>query len=215
MKLHYNIISTYSQKALIAFYEKNISFTPAVLSFTDPAARAEYEKIYPLGKVPLLVVDEKNGLQVPESSSIVDYLDDHFPNNPPRLVPKDVDAARQARQWDRFADLCLNETMTKILFDTMRPADKRDPLGVERAQAQLAKAYRVLDAQLAGKTWILGDAFTLADCSALPCLAYLRKVAPFEAHKNIVSYFGRGAERPSFARVLAELAPVLEARGRA
>ncbi|GMQ96224.1 MAG: hypothetical protein BMS9Abin14_750 [Gammaproteobacteria bacterium] len=58
MKLYYRPISTYAQKAQIAFYEKSVAFTPELVNLMDEAARAAYRKIYPLGKVPLPVLDE-------------------------------------------------------------------------------------------------------------------------------------------------------------
>jgi glutathione S-transferase len=59
----------------------------------------------------------------------------------------------------------------------------------------------------------MGDKFTMADCAAAPPLVYLSKVHPFEKHKHIVSYVNRMKERPSFARVLKEAAPLLAQMG--
>ena len=76
MKLYYYPLSTYCQKVLIALYEKSVDFTPERVSLMDDAERDAYRKIYPLGKIPLLVLDD--GHWVPESSIIVEYLDTHF-----------------------------------------------------------------------------------------------------------------------------------------
>ena len=209
MKLHYNPVSSYSQKALMAFFEKNVAFTPSIVNLMDPTARAEYEKTYPIGKVPMLVDDD--GKQVPESSVLIELLDQRYPANPPRLIPEDRAAALETRRWDRFCDNYLNEPMQKIFFDGMRPADKRDALGVQQARDLIKKACGVLDAHLAGKTWITGEAFTMADCSAAPALGYLRMVQPFDDYKNVTSYAGRLFERPSFGRVMKEAEPILRA----
>ena len=61
--------------------------------------------------------------------------------------------------------------MQKIINDRMRP-DGADPHGVAEAKAQLRKAYDMIEAGLDGSPWALGDAFTLADCSAAPALLY-------------------------------------------
>ena len=49
----------------------------------------------------------------------------------------------------------------------------------------------------------------MADCAAAPCLAYLRRVYPYEQHKHLSAYAARLMERPSFARVLKEAEPYL------
>ena len=103
--------------------------------------------------------------------------------------------------------------MQKILFDGMRPADKRDAMGVEAAQKLLGRAYGMLDRHLAGKTFIAGDALSIADCAAAPSLFYLRKVMPFDSHRNITSYFGRMLDRPSYARAIKEAEPILKSMG--
>jgi glutathione S-transferase len=55
---------------------------------------------------------------------------------------------------------------------------------------------------------MLGDDFTLADCSAAPALLYADTLVPFgEAHAGLTAYLDRLKERPSFARVLAEAKP--------
>lgn len=208
MKLYYNPVSSYSQKALMAFYEKNVEFTPMVVNLTDPAARAEYQKTYSIGKVPSLIDDK--GELFAESNIIVELLDQRFPNNPPRLIPADPAQALQVRRWTSFADSYLNEPMQKAFFDGMRPEGKRDPLGVEQARGLLTRAFGALDAQLAGKTWLTGESFTMADIAAAPCLFYLRMVQPFDAHANIVSYAGRLLERPSFLKCLKEAEPILK-----
>jgi glutathione S-transferase len=40
MKLYYHPRSLYSQKALLALYEKQVAFTPVIIAPTDPAQRA-------------------------------------------------------------------------------------------------------------------------------------------------------------------------------
>ena len=75
MKLYCALPSPYSQKVLIAFKEKGIKFDPEYVNLMDPEKHAEYKKFYPIGKVPLLVLED--GYMIPESSIIVEYLDTH------------------------------------------------------------------------------------------------------------------------------------------
>src|SRR4051812_3324883 len=105
MKLYFAPRSTYSQKALIALHEKRASFTPVIVSPADAGDRAELAKLTPLGKVPVLVLPD--GWKIPESSIIIEYLDTHISTGT-RLIPEDIDQARQTRFHDRLADLYVN-----------------------------------------------------------------------------------------------------------
>src|SRR5262245_3616070 len=111
MKLYYNPLSTYSQKVMIAFNEKGIAYTPEFVDLGSPEARAAFGKISPLGKVPFLKPSED--WQVPESTSIIEYLEDKFPDRR-RLIPHGGgDAARQVRFMDRMSDLYYNDPVTE------------------------------------------------------------------------------------------------------
>jgi glutathione S-transferase len=86
-----------------------------------------------------------------------------------------------------------------------------DKAGVAEAHDNLRTAYGHLEAQIAGKTWVIGDAFTLADCAAAPALTYADCVTPIgPEHKNVSAYLDRLRTRPSFHRVLKEAKPHFE-----
>jgi glutathione S-transferase len=206
MKLYYHPRSSFSQKVLLALHEKQIPFTPVVLNPGDPTERAELMRLTPIGKVPVLVLDD--GWKIPESSIIIEYLDGRFSSGP-RLIPEDRDLARQTRFHDRIADLYVNEPMSKIFFDGLKPADKRDPDGVGAARARLDAMFAGLDEHLAKRTWLMGESFTMADCALVPSLGYCRTVHPFDRWKHLTAYAGRAFERASFQAVQAELAPYL------
>lgn len=208
MKLYHHPVSSYSQKALVALYEKGISFTPAIVNMMDPATRAEFAKVSPTGKMPLLMLDD--GRKIVEATIIVEHLDAHHPGSGTKLIPADIDAAIEARYLDRVFDLYVNDQLVKIFFDNMQPPDQRDAAVVASARAVLDRTYALLDERLSGRTWAAGDSFSLADCAAAPALSYARMIHPFQ-HKNLVAYANRLAERPSCARVRDEAAPILAA----
>jgi glutathione S-transferase len=212
MKLYYNPRSSYSQKVLIALHEKRASFTPVVVDLTDAAGRAELARISPLGKVPVLVLDD--GWKVPESSIIIEYLDTHVATGT-RLIPEGADQARQTRFHDRLADLYVNESMTKIFFDSMKPEGKRDPDGVAAAHQRLDAMFTGFDDLLSKRTWIMGDELSMADCALIPPLHYCRTLHPFDRWKHLTAYANRAVERPSFARVQQELSAYLAKAGAA
>jgi glutathione S-transferase len=209
MKLYYHPLSSYSQKTLMAFHEKGCAFEPVIVNLMDELAKAEYKKIYPMGKVPFLRIEEKSW-SVPESSIIIEYIDRHYPGGT-KLIPDDPDLARQVRMRDRFLDFYVNDPMVKIFFDGFRPEGQKDPYGVQQAKDRLDSAFAILDQEMANQTWAMGELFSMADCAAAPALGYCRMVYPFTKHKNVVAYMNRLAERPSFQRVLQEAAPYLAA----
>jgi glutathione S-transferase len=209
LTLHYHPLSSFCWKVLIALYENDITFTPNMLDLTDPAERAALLKLSPIGRFPVLQDHARNQV-VPESSVIIDYLDCHYRART-GLIPDDADSARQTRLRDRFHDLYVHLPMQKIIGDRLRPADRKDPHGVEEARAQLRSSYRIIDGQMAPDGWAMGEHFSLADCSAAPSLFYGNTVVPFgDEHRNLSAYFERLKARPSFARVIDEAGPYFE-----
>lgn len=208
LTLYFHPLSSFCQKVLIALYENETPFQPRIVDLMNEEARGDFLKVWPIGKFPVLR-DERRDRTVPESSIVIEYLDQHYPG-PTRFVPDDPELARQMRFRDRFYDLHVNVPMQKVVTDKLRPAGKSDPFGVEMAQRQLGTALDMIEADMAGKTWAMGDTFSMADCAAAPALFYADIVAPFGAsHPNAAAYLRRLTERPSYARALVQAQPYL------
>ncbi|MGE3065001.1 MAG: glutathione S-transferase family protein [Hyphomicrobiaceae bacterium] len=206
LTLYFHPLSSFCQKVLMALYENDTPFTPHMVDLMNEAARADFLKLWPIGKFPVLK-DEARDHLVPESSIIIEYLDRHFPGKT-RFVPEDADAARQMRMRDRFFDLYVNVPMQKIVVDRLRPPGKGDAFGVEQARGQLATALKLVDEAMASKTWAMGETFTMADCAAAPALLYADMTLPFaKTHANAAAYLARLKARPSYARALKEAEP--------
>ena len=206
LKLYFHPLSSFCQKALIAFYENDTPFEPHIVDLADAKSSAAFKAIWPIGRFPVLR-DEANDRTVPESSIIIEYLAQHYPGRT-QLVPADPELARQTRLRDRFYDLYVNVPMQKIVTDKLRPPGKNDPHGVEQAQALLLTACGMIEQEMATKTWAMGDAFSMADCAAAPALFYVNLTMPLGGtHRNAAAYLGRLMERPSFARALKEAQP--------
>ena len=206
LELYFHPLSSFCQKVLVAFYENGTPFEGHVVDLGDETQRTNFRKLWPIGKFPVLR-DTSAGLTIPESSVIIEYLDQHYPGLT-RFLPQDPDAARQARFRDRFYDLYVQLPMQKIVIDRLRPPGQGDSLGVEQALGQLATALDIIEKDMGAKTWAMGEAFTMAECAAAPALYYANLVMPFEAsHKNVSAYYARLMARPSFARAVAEAAP--------
>lgn len=204
--LHFHPLASYCQKALVGLYELEVPFTKRVVDLANDAERAALLKLWPMGKFPVLR-DETRGVTVVESSIILEYVDRRCAPQG-RLVPSDPDRALECRLRDRFYDLYVNDPMSKIVTDKLRPEGKRDPYGVEQARAQLETAYAIADDWMRAGPWAVGDTFTMADCAAAPMLFYANQVVPFgDGRKHLAEYFSRLAKRPSFARVVDEAKP--------
>jgi glutathione S-transferase len=209
LKLYFHPLSSFCQKALTALYENDTPFEPIIVDLFNADSAAALKKIWPIGKFPVLR-DEARDRTVPESSIIIEYLAQHYPGKS-KLVPADADLARQMRLRDRFFDLYVNVPMQKIVTDKLRPEGKNDPYGVEQAKALLQTTLGMIDHDMEAKTWVMGDAFTMADCAAAPPLYYANMLMPFgSTHKNTARYLGRLMERPSFARAVEEAQPYLK-----
>ena len=206
LTLLFHPLSSFCHKVLIALYENDTPFQPRIIDLGDAASRARLIELWPLAKFPVLRDEERNR-SVPETSIIIEYLQLHYPG-PVRLLPDDAEARLQVRLWDRFFDLHVNVPVQKIVGDRLKPEERRDAQGVEQEKAALATAYGVLEKQLAGKEWAVGDAFTMADCAAAPALFYASILQPFgPQHRGLSAYFERLLQRPSVARTLAEARP--------
>jgi glutathione S-transferase len=207
LKLYMHPLSSYCHKALIAFYENDIPFEPKVLD--DAATAGEFKSMWPIGRFPLLR-DEQRDRTVPESSIIIEYLALHYPGKV-KLLPDDPDLARQVRMRDRFFDNYLHTSMQKVPADRLRPADQRDPLGLDQARSMYRTALDMVEADMAHKTWAMGEEFTMADCAAAPALFYGDfYFGPFRAtHGHAMAYLDRLMSRPSYARALEEAKPYM------
>jgi glutathione S-transferase len=206
LKLYFRPLASFCHKALIALYENNIAFEPVVVDLADDTSSAAFRAVWPMAKMPVLR-DDSRDRTVAESTIVVEYLDAFYPGAT-RFLPADSDGAWQTRMWDRFFDHYVQEPMQKIVTDRLRPAGKHDAYGVEQSKALLDQAYALIERELASKTWMIGDAFSLADCAAAPALFYGNTVVSFGAtHRELTAYLGRLMARPSFARVLEEAEP--------
>ncbi|HEX8625368.1 MAG TPA: glutathione S-transferase family protein [Allosphingosinicella sp.] len=203
LTLYYHPFSSFCQKVLVALYERQVPFEGVVVDPSDPDRKAAFERIWPMGKFPVLR-DGVRDVTLPESSLIVEYLDRAHPGPPP-MVPGDPDAALEARRWDRFFDHYVEHPLQKVVGDSLRPEGARDPHGVAEARALLARAYDLLEDELGGGgTWVAGEAFTLADCGAAPALFYANMVQSFAGRPRLEAYYGRLRRRPCFTRVVDE-----------
>ena len=204
--LHYHPLASFCHKALIALYENDVPFVPKLVDLANLGQRAEFARLWPIGKFPVLR-DEARDRTIPESSIIIEYLQQHYPGKV-KLIPEAAEDARETRLLDRFFDLYVHEPMQKIVTDRLRPAGSDDPHGVEHARKVMRTALDMVEKDMAYRTWAAGESFGLADCAAAPALFYANKVMPLaDHHPHVARYLDRLTQRPSYARALAEAQP--------
>jgi glutathione S-transferase len=209
LTLFYHPLASFCWKVQIALYENDTPFTSSIVNLGDKASSAQFFSLAPMGKMPVLR-DEQRNRTVPETSIIIEYLDRHHPGQR-RMLPTDEELRLDARSWDRFFDLYVQVPMQKIVADHRRPSGEKDPAGVTDATATLRKAYDVLEQHLPGRTWVVGDEFSIADAAASPALFYSSMVVPFaETHAHVTKYFDRLVERAAFKRVIREAQPYFQ-----
>ncbi len=203
--LYYHPLASFCHKVLVAFYENGTSFDRRLIDLGAAADRAELAAIWPLCKFPV-IRDAARHRDVPESSSIIEYIDHYYPGAAP-LVPPEWEAAHEVRLWDRFFDNYVQGPMQAIVLD--RITGSNGDMGRERAG--LATAYRIIEARMAGREWIAAGDFSMADCAAAPALFYAATLVPVPSSAgNLEAYFERLMERPSVRRVLDEARPYFD-----
>lgn len=160
------------------------------------ATEGDFFAINPKGYVPTLQLD--NGEILTEGPVVVQYLADLKPEK--GLAPPAGTLPRyHLQEWLGFVNSELHKTYSP-LFRPDTPAETR----AER-QAYLAKRYTVVEKQLAGRSFLMGDQFTVADAYLFTVTTWAHKVkfdlAPFP---NVRAFQERVAARPAVQAAMKE-----------
>ncbi|MEE8537927.1 MAG: glutathione S-transferase family protein [Acidobacteriota bacterium] len=170
LKLYYHPLSTYSRRVRIALLEKRI---PAELIEVDLFARAQFQADYltrnPYGRVPTL---EEDGLTLFESSAILEYLEARYPE--PALLPSDRIGCALTAMHLKLCDLELAANAHKILLPKrFMPREKWKLDVMEKAKARIERHFSILEKQLEGRSYLIGNRFGLVEIAAIPFLEFL------------------------------------------
>ena len=166
----------------------------------DPKTRrtpdgADYLKIYPLGLVPLLRLDD--GSLLSENASILQYIAGRYPQA--GLAPGDAIGRARLQQWLCFIGTELHKALFIPLFDQKAPEGTRQHT-LTKGGARL----KYLDDHLAGREFLL-DRFSVADAYLYAVLNWTAPtrvdLAPWPAIK---AYHERLRARPAIARAFRE-----------
>lgn len=204
--LHYHPLSSCCQKVLVALYETGAPVALRHLDLGDAGERDAHRARWPLGKMPVLE-DEASGRMLPETSIIIEHLEQRHPGPRP-LLPTAADARLEVRLWDRLCDLYVMTPLQQAVGAKLSGDAARFIEVLAVSEKQLGTSYGLLERQLQGRTWLAGGDFSLADCAAMPALFYAAAVRPFAREFPLLgAYFARLLERAPVRRVLREAKP--------
>ena len=206
LTLYLHPLATFCHKVMIALEEAQLPYSAVVVDFADPASARLVSDHWAVGKIPLLH-DAASGRYVAETTIILEYLAGRYPAMA-RLWPDQAETLLEARLWDRFFDLYVQQPLQKIVTDRIRPMGSNDPHGVAEARKNLHTAYGMIEEHMSGRVWAVGSEFSIADCAAFPGLFFAGIVEPFPGSATTLSaYFERLLARPSVTSVLAQAQP--------
>jgi glutathione S-transferase len=196
MKLIASLTSPYARKVRIVLQEKRIE---CALHIDIPwDADTEVPSFNPLGKVPVLVLDDGNTLF--DSRVIVEYLDHISPVS--QLIPKEHRQAVAVKRWEALADgIC--DAAAACFLERKRPTRQQNPDWLTRHLAKVDRGLQALSEELGERIWCNGEGYSLADIAVGVCLGYIDLRFPQnpwrEQYPNLVRLAEKLAQRPAFA----------------
>jgi len=196
MKLIGSLASPFARKVRIVLAEKKIDYE---FELDDPwKVDAKTPKHNPLGKVPVLVLDDGTALY--DSRVIVEFLDNASPLA--KLLPAENRERIEVRRWEALADGVL-DAGALARRENQRDAKTKSAAWIDRQMDKVRAGLAAMDAQLGDRPWCTGNAYTLADVAVGACLGWLEfrypKLDWKTEHANLARLFAKLSERPSFA----------------
>jgi glutathione S-transferase len=164
--------SPYAWKVWLALEHKELPYEKKMLSFqAGDLNKPEYLAVNPRAQVPAIVDGD---LTLFESSAIVEYLDDRYPERP--VIGRDPMERAIGRRIVAEVDAYLFPASRKLFAQTLFiPPGTGDPKEIAAAQGGLHKELARFEAYATG-SYLVGDGPTVADYTLYPMLALIRRV---------------------------------------
>jgi glutathione S-transferase len=153
-------------------------------------------KLNPNGLVPCLVVD---GTPIFESTAILLYLGETYGVDKGLYPPAGLKRA-ETLKWVVWANVGFYDPVTRWAHNTASyiPAEQQNAKAAEAARNDLNAAMRILDAALAGKSYLVDDKFSLADLSVSSYLGWLKFMGyDYSSFANVKAWGERCLGRPA------------------
>ena len=232
LHLYHGAISNCSMRVRMALIEKGLDWTSHHLDLKKKENISDdYFGINPNGLVPTLV---DNGVVHIESNDIIDYLDETYPG--PSLRAEDeavmmewlhlaaaihVPACKPYVYATKIAAKIQKTEEEQAKYDALQKneelknfhakhagAKSFSTSDLEKATAILNACFTKLEVTLEGRTWIMGDQYTLADISWIPLHFVLKGCGyPFENHPNIQRWATAFEAKESFQEGVLKWCP--------
>lgn len=195
MKLIGSLTSPFVRKVRIVMSEKRIDCDFAI----DIPWNAETQvpDFNPLGKVPVLVMDDETTLF--DSRVIVEYLDALTPVS--HLIPEDNRRRIQVKRWEALADGVCDAAAT-IFLERKRPEGQQNNDWIVRQEQKVLRGLEAMSEELGERKFCTGDSFNLADVAVGCALGYLEfrfpEITWRASHGNLAKLADKLMERQSF-----------------
>ena len=195
MKLYYSA-GACSLSPHIVLQESGLPFemVPANMKTHQLKDGSDYYGINPKGYVPVLELD--NGERLSEGPAIVQYIADLVPAK--QLAPAAGTMARyRVIEWLNFISTEVHKGFSP-LFNAAMPAEAKT-ISLDK----LATRYKYVDEQLAQRSYLMGDDFSVADAYLFTVTTWARHVGlDLSGFKNLEAFMTRMRERPAVKAAL-------------
>ncbi|MEI6724471.1 MAG: glutathione S-transferase C-terminal domain-containing protein [Betaproteobacteria bacterium] len=199
MKLLGSVPSPFTRKVRIVLAEKRVECTFERVDVM--AADSPVPTHNPLGKVPVLVLDD--GATLYDSRVIAEFLDTVSPIG--RLIPEESRNRIAVRRWESLADGVIDAGIL-IRYEQARDKGQQSAAWIERQMGKLERGLVEMAHELGDKPWCHGNGFTLADIAFGCTLGWLSfRFTGIDwrgQYPNLARHFDKLSERPAFADTL-------------
>jgi glutathione S-transferase len=162
----------------------------------------EFKKLNPNGKVPLLVHD---GTSIWESAAITIYLGDLYGTDK-KLWPASGPKRGEAMKWVVWTNVTLAEAVYRVGRNTgdWVPKDQQNANVAKIAAQEVQDLLGIVEQTLDGRSYLLGNDYTLADAHLNSFLDWLRyQKTDFSKFPKLTAWGERCASRPAYKQANA------------
>ena len=153
----------------------------------------------PMGAIPSI---DDDGVVIHESLAIDLYLAKKYGGE---LGPKDLVEDALMIQWSLFAATEIEATALKISSASLATPSPEVTETIEAASKALVRSFDALEKYLTGKTWLVGERFTVADINVAEIVRYAQPHAPlFDSRPALKAWLERAQARPAFKAMWAK-----------
>jgi glutathione S-transferase len=206
--LYHLPLSPYARKVRLVLAEKRL---PVDLVPEKPwERRPEYLELNPAGTVPTLVED--NGVVIPDSAVICEYLDEAYPEIPIMgdTIVERVEVRRLAAWFDgKFAAEVTQNLYGEKYLRRLTHRGNPDPAAIRTGYTALRYHLDYIGWLAETRKWLAGSALSMADFTAAAHLSTLDFIGDLDwaTSPHAKEWYARMKSRPSFRSVLADRVP--------